>query len=255
MGVVTGVCAECGLLTYQRVARCLLARTLHGQDVTAPSAAVVAPGAGSSAPTASATAAAVSSSSTPLPMATPEGGSSLSAASVWNKAGTFEERDLSAWFKGRVKEALVSPAQTLDIGMATRDASQLPPPPSSESSTATTTTIVYHHPIIACCRWCDRVTLGLFFFAIMVAVDAGIGELVVSTLDGYEGSASIMILRGKPRKIFDVKFKVRCAPAPFLRSTLAQCWRSMSPGHVVVSSGGRGAAHAWGRGRCGGQGA
>ncbi len=106
--------------------------------------------AGASAPVA-ASAAAAAAASTPVLLpeaATP----SLAAASVWNKAGTFEERDLSSWFKGRVTDAVVSPATSADIG---------------------------------------------------------VGELVVTGVNDWEGSASIMILRGKPRKLYDVKFKVR----------------------------------------------
>lgn len=42
--------------------------------------------------------------------------------------------------------------------------------------------------------------------------DAGSAELVITGLDEYEGSASIVFLRGAPRRIFDVKFKVSLPP-------------------------------------------
>ena len=37
---------------------------------------------------------------------------------------------------------------------------------------------------------------------------SGVADLVLTGLDGWEGSASVVILRGAPRRIFDVKFKV-----------------------------------------------
>jgi hypothetical protein len=39
-----------------------------------------------------------------------------SSASVWNSAGTFEERDFSAWFKDRLKHLIADQPITADTG-------------------------------------------------------------------------------------------------------------------------------------------
>lgn len=111
-------------------------------------AASAGAGAGASAPV---SASVVAASSTPVLLPSEAATPSLTSASVWNKAGTFEERDLSSWFKTRITDSVVNPATSVDIG---------------------------------------------------------VGDLVVTAVNDWEGSASVMILRGKPRKIYDVKFKV-----------------------------------------------
>ena len=57
------------------------------------------------------------------------------------------------------------------------------------------------------------------------------GELVVAALDGWEGTASIMILRGKPRKLYDVKFKVRDGAESL--SLFGAC--GCTPQHLVMT--------------------
>ena len=145
-------------------------------EVSAPTAAATAPVTATAAKpitTVTSTVAAASSTPVPIPHTT-----SNSSASAWNSAGTFEERDFSKWFKDRLKELIGNGVITADAGVGVGIAG---------SVTA----------VLVCCIAC------------CVAWLAGASDLVVTGLDDYEGSVSIIFTRGAPRRIFDVKFKVR----------------------------------------------
>ena len=90
------------------------AASAPGTPAASPAVAAGAgAGAGAGAPGAAASTGASTTPQLPVSVAPSQ---SLSEASAWNSAGTFEERDLSLWLKQRLQELIVTkPALTADL--------------------------------------------------------------------------------------------------------------------------------------------